>query len=152
RAEGRIPLQARVGVNTGAVVVRMISTGEGRTEYVPVGHSTGIAARMQALAPPGSIAVTDAIRKLCEGYFKFTSLGPIQIKGVSEPVEVFEVTGLGAVRTRFQRSAARGFTPFVGRDDEMRMLLSRWELAREGEGQLVLISGEAGIGKSRLVR
>jgi len=69
RAEGRLPMQARVGVNTGEVVVRSITTGEGRTEYVPVGHSTGIAARMQALAPVGSIAATEQIRKLCEGYF-----------------------------------------------------------------------------------
>jgi class 3 adenylate cyclase/tetratricopeptide (TPR) repeat protein len=151
-AEKGVNLQVRVGANVGKVVVRKIRTGKKQAVYTPIGHSTGVAARLEALAPPGSIAVTDAIRKLCEGYFKFTSLGPIQIKGVSEPVEVFEVTGLGALRTRFQRSAVRGFTPFVGRDEEMRMLLSRWELACEGEGQLVLISGEAGIGKSRLIR
>jgi class 3 adenylate cyclase len=95
RAEGRLPIQARVGVNTGEVVVRSITTGKGRTEYAPVGHSTGIAARMQALAPIGSIAATEPIRKLCEGYFLFTSLGPTKVKGVSEPVNVYEVTGLG---------------------------------------------------------
>ena len=85
RAEGRLPIQARVGVNTGEVVVRSIATGEGRTEYAPVGHSTGIAARMQALAPVGSIAATEQVRKLCEGYFLFRSLGPTKVKGVSEP-------------------------------------------------------------------
>jgi class 3 adenylate cyclase len=85
RAEGRLPVQARVGVNTGEVVVRSIPTGEGRTEYAPVGHSTGIAARMQALAPVGSIAATEQVRKLCEGYFLFKSLGPTNVKGVSEP-------------------------------------------------------------------
>src|SRR5215467_10176248 len=83
RAEGRAPIQARVGVNTGEVVVRSIPTGEGRTEYAPVGHSTGIAARMQALAPVGSIAATEQVRKLCEGYFLFKSLGPTKVKGIS---------------------------------------------------------------------
>ena len=114
RAEGRLPIQARVGVNTGEVVVRSFTTGEGRTEYVPVGHSTGIAARMQALAPVGSIAATESVRKLCEGYFLFKSLGPTKVKGVTEPVNVYEVTGLGPLRTRLQRAAARGYTKFVG--------------------------------------
>jgi class 3 adenylate cyclase len=94
RAEGRLPIQARVGVNAGEVVVRSITTGEGRTDYAPVGHATGIAARMQALAPVGSIAATEPIRKLCEGYFVFKSLGPTKVKGVSEPLNVYEVTGL----------------------------------------------------------
>jgi class 3 adenylate cyclase len=98
RAEGHHPIQARAGVNTGEVVVRSITTGEGRTEYVPVGHSTGIAARMQALAPVGSIAATEPIRKLCEGYFVFKSFGPTRVKGVSEPVAVYEVTGPGPLR------------------------------------------------------
>src|SRR5215472_9540782 len=119
RAEGRLPVQARVGVNTGEVVVRSIPTGEGRTEYAPVGHSTGIAARMQALAPVGSIAATAQVRRLCEGYFLFKSLGPTKVKGVSEPVNVYEVTGLGPLRTRLQRGAARGYTKFVGREREM---------------------------------
>src|SRR5262249_60109179 len=107
------------GVSTWEVVVRAIATGEGRTEYTPVGHSTGIAARMQALAPVGSIAATDQVRKLCEGYFLFRSLGPTKVKGVSEPVTVYEVTGLGPLRTRLQRGAARGYTKFVGRNREM---------------------------------
>src|SRR6516225_1026004 len=119
RIEGRLPIQARVGVNTGEVVVRSIATGEGRSEYAPVGHSTGIAARMQALAPIGSIATTEQIRKLCEGYFLFNSLGPTSVKGVSEPVNVYEVTGLGPLRTRLQRSASRGYTKFVGRHHEI---------------------------------
>src|SRR5262249_49957452 len=113
------PIQARVGVNTGEVVVRSITTSEGRTEYAPVGHSTGIAARMQALAPVGSIAATEQIRKLCEGYFLFRSLGPTKVKWVSEPVNVYEVTGLRPLRTRLQRAAARGYPKFVGRQREM---------------------------------
>jgi class 3 adenylate cyclase len=150
RAEGRVPLQARVGVNTGEVVVRSILTGEGRTEYVPVGHSTGIAARMQALAPVGSIAATDQVRKLCEGYFIFKSLGPTKIKGVSEPVNVYEVTGLGPLRTRLQRSAIRGYTKFVGREREMEALKHTAELAKGGCGQIVALVADPGVGKSRL--
>jgi class 3 adenylate cyclase/tetratricopeptide (TPR) repeat protein len=150
RAEGRLPIQARVGVNTGEVVVRSITTGEGRTEYVPVGHSTGIAARMQALAPVGSIAATEQIRKLCDGYFLFKSLGPTKVKGVSEPVSVYEVTGLGPLRTRLQRAAARGYTKFVGRDREMETLRRAGEQAKEGHGQLVCVVAEPGVGKSRL--
>ena len=148
---GQAAIEARIGVHTGEVVVRSIQTPEGRSEYVPVGHSIGLAARMQALAPPGSIAVTEATRKLCEGYFNFRSLGPTRVKGVSETVELYEVVGLGPLRTRLQRSVARGLTPFIGRDDEMRTLWSRWEAACEGEGQVVLIAGEAGIGKSRVI-
>jgi class 3 adenylate cyclase/tetratricopeptide (TPR) repeat protein len=150
RAEGRLPIQARVGVNTGEVVVRSITTGEGRTEYAPVGHSTGIAARMQTLAPVGSIAATEQVRKLCEGYFLFESLGPTKVKGVSEPLSVYEVTGLGPLRTRLQRAAARGYTKFVGRDREMEVLRRAAEQAKSGQGQLVGVVAEAGVGKSRL--
>jgi len=130
RAEGRFPIQARVGVNTGQVVVRSIRTGEGRTEYAPVGHAAGIAARMQALAPIGSIAVTEQLRKHCEGYFVFKSLGPTKVKGISEAVTVYEVTGLGPLRTRLQRAAGRGLTKFVGREREM----EAQALRRAGQG------------------
>jgi predicted ATPase/class 3 adenylate cyclase len=150
RAEGRLPIQARVGVNAGEVVVRSIATGEGRSEYVPVGHSTGIAARMQSLAPVGSIAATEQIRKLCEGYFVFKSLGPTKVKGVSEAVNVYEVTGLGPLRTRLQRAAARGYTKFVGREREMEALRHAAEQARAGHGQIVAGIAEPGVGKSRL--
>jgi class 3 adenylate cyclase/tetratricopeptide (TPR) repeat protein len=150
RAEGRLPIQARVGVNTGEVVVRSITTGEGRSEYVPVGHSAGIAARMQALAPVGSIAATEQIRKLCEGYFLFKSLGPTKVKGVSEQVNVYEVTGLGPLRTRLQRAAARGYTKFVGREREMETLQHAGEQAKAGRGQIVAVVAEPGVGKSRL--
>jgi class 3 adenylate cyclase len=94
RSQGRMPLQARVGLNTGDVVVRSIETGEGHTEYTPIGHSTSLAARIQSLAPVGSIATSDGTRKLCEGYFKFKPLGPTVVKGVSDPIDIFEVTGL----------------------------------------------------------
>jgi adenylate cyclase len=150
RAEGRLRIQARVGVNSGEVVLRSITTGEGRTEYAPVGHSTGIAARMQALAPVGSIAATEQIRKLCEGYFVFRSLGLTKVKGVSEPLSVYEVTGLGPLRTRLQRAAARGYTEFVGREREMEALRHAADQVRAGRGQIVAVVAEPGVGKSRL--
>jgi len=150
RSRGRLPLQARVGLNTGEVVVRSLQTGEGHAEYTPIGHSTSLAARMQVLAPIGSIAATDATRKLCEGYFTFKPLGPTVVKGVKEPVEVFEVTGLGPLRTRLQRSASRGFTKFVGREHEMAALRHAAQLAHSGHGQMVAAMADAGVGKSRL--
>src|SRR5208282_1172726 len=118
-ADGGNPLQCRVGVNTGEVVVRSISTGGGHTEYTPIGHTTNLASRMQALAPTGSIATSEQTRKFCEGYFSLKPLGPTRVKGVSEPVNVYEVTGLGPLRTRLQRSAGRGLSKFVGRQAEM---------------------------------
>src|SRR6516162_718294 len=150
RVAGNLPVEARVGVNTGEVVVRSITTGEGNVEYAPIGHSTGLAARMQALAPTGSIAATEQVRKLCEGYFLFKSLGPTKVKGVSEPINVYEVTGLGPLRTRLQRAAARGYTKFVGRQREMEALRHCAELARQGQGQIAAAMADAGVGKSRL--
>jgi len=150
RQEGRLPLQARVGVNTGEVVVRSIQTGEAHTEYTPIGHTANLAARMQVLAPIGSIAATEQVRKLCEGYFLFSGLGPTKVKGLSEPVNLYEVTGLGALRTRLQRSAGRGLTRFVGRKREMEALKHAAEQAKAGCGQLVAAMAEPGVGKSRL--
>src|SRR5438128_6349051 len=115
RADGKIPVEARVGVNTGEVVVRTIETG-GHTEYTPVGHVTNLAARMQTAAPAGSIAASEATRRLCEGYFEFRSLGPTVVKGLDAPVEVYEVVRVGPLRSHFQLSARRGLTPFVGRE------------------------------------
>jgi AAA ATPase domain len=132
------------------VVVRSIATGGGHTEYTPIGHSTSLAARMQALAPTGSIAITDATRKLCEGYFTFKPLGPTRIKGVRDPVEVHEVTGLGLLRTRLQRAAGRGLSKFVGRERELGQLGQALQQAETGHGQIVAAMGEAGLGKSRL--
>src|SRR6202049_2227959 len=105
---------------------------------------------MQVLAPIGSIAATEQMRKLCEGYFLFNGLGPTKVKGVSEPVNVYEVTGLGQLRTRLQRSAGRGLTKFVGRDREMEALKHAAEQAKSGHGQIVAAMAEPGVGKSRL--
>jgi len=150
RQEGRLPLQARVGANTGEVVVRSIQTGALQTEYTPIGHTANLASRMQALAPIGSIAVTEATRGLCEGYFILKSLGPTRVKGLSEPVNVYEVMGLGPLRTRLQRAAGRGLTRFVGREHEMETLKRALEQTRAGRGQIVAVMAEPGIGKSRL--
>jgi class 3 adenylate cyclase len=150
RHAGQAPIEARIGVNTGEVVVRTIKTAEARTEYVPVGHSTGLAARMQALAPTGSIAVTEATEKLCEGYFTFKSLGPARVKGISTSVNVFEVIGLGPLRTRLQLSARRGLTRFVGREVEIAAIARAADQARAGHGQIAGVVAEPGVGKSRL--
>jgi class 3 adenylate cyclase/ribosomal protein L40E len=117
--DGGTPIQGRIGINTGEVVVRSIQTGAGQVEYTPIGHTTNLASRMQTAAPVGSIAVAEATRKLCEGYFILKPLGPTRVKGVAEPVNVYEVTGLGPLRTRLQRSAGRGLSRFVGRDREI---------------------------------
>src|SRR2546428_8601945 len=115
RAQGRAPLLLRVGVNTGAVVVRSIRKDDLHTDYVPVGHSTNLAARMEQLAAPGSILVTDATHKLTDGYFAFKALGETQIKGVETPLNVYEVLGAGPLRTKLQVAARRGLTRVVGR-------------------------------------
>ncbi|MGZ6240996.1 MAG: adenylate/guanylate cyclase domain-containing protein [Candidatus Binataceae bacterium] len=150
RETGNLPLEARVGVNTGEVVVRSITTGQGQTEYTPIGHTANLASRMQALAPTGSIAISEQTRKLAEGYFALKPMGPTRVKGVSDPVNVYEVTGLGPLRTRLQRSAGRGLTKFVGRAHEMETLKRALEQARTGHGQIVAAMAEPGVGKSRL--
>jgi predicted ATPase/class 3 adenylate cyclase len=150
RAEGRAPLQIRVGANTGEVVVRSIATGDGKSEYTPIGHTANLAARMQTLANPGSTVIAESTRKLVEGYFTLRSLGASRIKGVADPVEVFEVTGLGPLRTRLQRAVGRGLTKFVGREREMEALKHSAEQAKGGRGQIVAAMAEPGVGKSRL--
>ena len=149
-ADGSTPIQGRVGINTGEVVVRSIRTGAGQIEYTPIGHTSNLASRMQTAAPVGSIAVSENTRKLCEGYFILKPLGPTRVKGVSEPVNVYEVTGLGPLRTRLQRAAGRGLTKFVGREREMEALKHAAELAKSGRGQIVAAMAEPGVGKSRL--
>ena len=149
-AEGGTPIQGRVGINTGEVVVRSIQTSAGQVEYTPIGHTTNLASRMQTAAPVGSIAVSENTRRLCEGYFILKPLAATRVKGVSEPVNVYEVTGQGPLRTRLQRAAGRGLTKFVGREREMDALKHAAELARQGHGQIVAAMAEPGVGKSRL--
>jgi class 3 adenylate cyclase len=150
RERGFAPIEIRVGVNTGEVVVRAIHTAAGRAEYTPIGHSANLASRMQSVAATGTIAATEDTRRLCEGYFTFRALGPTRVKGVNELVNVHEVTGLGPLRTRLQASARRGLSKFVGREAELAQMKRALELVKGGRGQMVAAVGEAGVGKSRL--
>jgi hypothetical protein len=150
RERGHAPLLMRVGVNTGEVVVRSIRKEDLHTDYMPVGQSTNIAARMEQLAAPGSILVTDQTHKLTAGYFEFKALGKIQVKGVDMRLNVYEVLGTGALRTRWQVAARRGLARFVGRQPELEQLQRALEQARAGHGQIVGVMGEPGVGKSRL--
>src|SRR6266571_344023 len=150
RAKGHPPLLLRVGLNTGEVVVRSIHKDDLHADYVPVGHSTNLAARMEQLAAPGSILVTEQTHKLTAGYFEFKVLGQTQIKGMEEPLNIYEVIGAGPLRTRLQVSARRGLTRFVGRHTEMDQIRRALEHAKAGHGQIVGVMGEPGVGKSRL--
>src|SRR5437867_4701154 len=122
REQGRPPLLMRVGVNTGDVVVRSIRKEDLHADYVPVGHSTNLAARMEQLAAPGAILVTEQTYKLTTGYFEFKALGKTQIKGVEASLNVYEVLGAGPLRTRLQVAVHRGLTRFVGRQRELEQL------------------------------
>jgi predicted ATPase/class 3 adenylate cyclase len=150
RAKGYPPLQMRVGINTGEVVVRSIRKDDLHADYVPVGHSTNLAARMEQLANPGTIVVSAYTQRLTDGYFAFKDLGPTQIKGVEEPLNIYEVLGVGPLRTRLQVSERRGLTRFVGRQSEMESLQQALTQAKAGHGQIVGVMGEPGLGKSRL--
>ena len=150
RREHGVNLEIRVGVNTGEVVLRSIRTDDLHTDYVPIGHSTSLAARLQSLASGGAIVVSAPTYKLTEGFFIFTPLGTAQVKGVSEPVEMYEVAGVGPLRTRLQVAAHRGLARFVGRQRELEQMQRALELAQGGHGQIVAVVGEPGVGKSRL--
>jgi class 3 adenylate cyclase/tetratricopeptide (TPR) repeat protein len=145
-----VNVRIRVGLNSGDVVVRAIGS-DLRMDYTAVGQTTHLAARMEQLALPGTIVVTPATRDLVEGLLAVSSLGPMPVKGLTEPLEVFEVTGVGAARTRLHAAARRGLTRFVGRDSELEQLWRVQELAAKGRGQVAAVVGEAGVGKSRLV-
>jgi class 3 adenylate cyclase/tetratricopeptide (TPR) repeat protein len=143
-------VKIRVGVNSGEVVVRAIGS-DLRMDYTAVGQTTHLAARMEQLADPGAIVMTPDTLALVEGYVEVQSLGPVRVKGLANAVEVFEVTGAGPARTRFQAAARRGLTRFVGRDTELDQLRRAQRLAGTGHGQIAAIIGEAGVGKSRLI-
>jgi class 3 adenylate cyclase/tetratricopeptide (TPR) repeat protein len=143
-------VKIRVGLNSGEVVVRAIGS-DLHMDYTAVGQTTHLAARMEQLADPGAIVITPDTLALVEGYVEVKSLGPVPVKGLAEPVEIYEVTGAGPARTRLQASARRGLTRFVGRDAEVDQLRRAQQLAGDGHGQVAAIVGEAGVGKSRLV-
>jgi class 3 adenylate cyclase/tetratricopeptide (TPR) repeat protein len=149
RAHG-ITVQMRVGLHSGEVVVRAIGN-DLHMDYSAVGQTTHLAARMEQLATPGSILLTADTLRLVEGLVQVKALGPIPVKGLPEPVEVFELLGASALRGRFQASVAGGLTRFVGRETELVALVQALERAGAGHGQVVAVVGEAGVGKSRLV-
>jgi class 3 adenylate cyclase/tetratricopeptide (TPR) repeat protein len=145
-----LEMQVRVGLNSGEVVVRAIGN-DLHMDYSAVGQTTHLAARMEQLATPGSIRLTAATLRLVEGLVQVNVLGQFPVRGLLEPVEVFELVGASAVRQRLQAAAARGLTRFVGRQQELAALQQALEQAGAGHGQVVAVVGEAGVGKSRLV-
>jgi len=148
RAQG-VEVQIRIGLNSGDVVVRSIGS-DLRMDYTAVGQTTHLAARMEQLAAPGSIRLTAETLQLAEGFVQVAPLGPVPIKGLGEPVEVFELMGAGAARTRLEAAARRGLTRFVGRNAEQEQLRNALDRASLGHGQVVTVVGEPGVGKSRL--
>ena len=144
------PVQIRVGLNSGDVVVRSIGS-DLHMDYTAVGQTTHLAARMEQMAKPGSTLLTPQTLRLAEGYVRVRSLGPVPVRGLVEPVEVFELLAAAPLRTRLQVSAARGLTRFIGREAEMDQLRAALERARSGHGQVVAVVGEPGVGKSRLM-
>jgi class 3 adenylate cyclase/tetratricopeptide (TPR) repeat protein len=145
-----VPLAVRVGLNSGEIVLRAVRN-DLRTDYTGVGETAHLAARMEQIAKPGSIFATTETKKLAEGYVEMKPLGPMPVKGLSEDIPVYEVTGAGVARTRLQAAAARGLTPFVNREAEFDQLNRAKQIAASGHGQAVAIVGEAGVGKSRFV-
>ena len=145
-----LELRMRVGLNSGEVVVRAIGN-DLHMDYSAVGETTVLAARMEQTATPGSIRLSAATLRLVEGLVQVTALGLVPVKGLEEPVEVFELTGASPLRRRLQVAAARGLTPFVGRQHELAALHQALAQAQAGHGQVVALVGDAGVGKSRLV-
>jgi class 3 adenylate cyclase/tetratricopeptide (TPR) repeat protein len=149
RAHG-ITVQMRLGLNSGEVVVRAIGN-DLHMDYSAIGQTTHLAARMEQLATPGSILLTAATLHLVEGLVRVTALGPVPVKGLDTPVDVFELVGASALRGRLQARLAGGLTRFVGRGPELATLYQILARALAGHGQVVAVIGEAGVGKSRLV-
>ena len=147
-----IDLAVHLGIHTGLVVAGEMGAGDTREEMAIVGETPNVAARLEGLAEPGSVLISESTHSLIEGLFVCEDLGPQSLKGISEPVGVYRVQGETDARSRFEAAASRGLTPLVGREQEIALLLDRWEQAKEGEGQVVLLSSEAGIGKSRIAQ
>jgi predicted ATPase len=146
------PLQVRVGIHTGLVVVGEIGSGESRAAHAIMGETPNIAARLQDKALPNSVVISPTTYRLVTGLFECQALGPQPLKGIATPMPVYRVIQESEAQSRFEAAVQTGLTPLVGRTHEMGLLRERWERAQRGEGQVVLLSGEPGIGKSRLVQ
>src|SRR5215469_6523879 len=144
------PLAVRIGIATGLVVVGDLSRECALWEHALVGDTPNIAARLQALAEPGMVVVAASTRRLLGDLFRLRDLGRHEVKGIAEPVAAWAVEGVSASESRFEAVRAASLSDLIGREDEINFLLERQRLAWRGEGQIVLISGEPGIGKSRL--
>lgn len=145
------PVQVRLGLHTGPVVIGAVGEG-GRTEQLALGKTPNIAARVQGAAQPQALTISGATHRLVQGLFDCHDLGAHTLKGIAEPVALYQVMRPASSSTRFDVQLQQGLTPLQGRGVELAQLLQRWQLARGGRGQLVLLSGDAGIGKSRLVQ
>ena len=143
-------LQTRVGIATGLVVVGDLIGSGASQEQAIVGETPNLAARLQGVAEPNSVVVAESTRKLVGNLFELEDLGPQELKGISGPVRAWAALRPASVESRFEAFHATGLTELVGRNEELELLLRRWSKAKTGEGQVVLLSGEAGIGKSRL--
>jgi class 3 adenylate cyclase/predicted ATPase len=149
---GGEPLAARIGIATGLVMVGEL-IGEGAAqEQAVVGETPNLAARLQTLAAPGSVVISQATRRLVGGLFELDDLGPQRLKGFAEPLSAWRVEGEGRAEGRFEALHGERLTPLVGREHELGILLERWAWAEDGDGQVVLLTGEPGIGKSRVIR
>jgi hypothetical protein len=126
--------------------------GEGRQEQLALGEVPNIASRIEGLAAPNTITISAATYRLVEGFFDCQALGEHTLRGVSQPLNVYRVLGESGVHSRLDIASARGLTPLVGRESEVTLLLERWEQVKAGQGQVILLTGDAGVGKSRLVQ
>jgi class 3 adenylate cyclase/predicted ATPase len=150
RREKGLNFSVRMGLNSGEVIVGKIGD-DLRMDYTAQGHTVGLAARVEEIAAADQTYLTEHTAKLVEGYCRLGDLGQFNVKGVKDPLRVYELQGVGALRTRLEVSARRGLVRFVGRRGEMERLRGAWEAAQTGHGQIVGVVGEAGVGKSRLV-
>ena len=149
--ERGVQLAVRLGIHTGLVVVGEIGGGT-RQEQLALGETPNVAARLQGLAAPNTLVISATTVPLLGGFFTCQSLGTPLLKGVAQPLEVYQVLSESTARSRLDAAGSTSLTPLVGREQEVALLLERWAQVKDGLGQVVLLSGEAGIGKSRLVQ